>query len=147
MGAITGFIGGKFGAIAVVICGILLLTFAGTTKWLWGERTDLLEHNGALTAKLATAVGANETQSESITKLEKAVKSWRDLVGDAAVTQAELVRKADQYQDTISTLKFKLTTAEQADHANPDCQKFLALDAATACPAIASGLHQRSQRR
>lgn len=144
MNLILKLLGGSAGTYVLIAVGALILGLAYTSKWLWEERTYLLQKNGALSAQVETAVGANQSQSKTITKLEAAVKSWKDLVGDAAAKQAELTTKADDYRSAIKTLNQKLSTTERIDHANPDCEKIININLATACPNIVSGLYNKA---
>lgn len=103
------------------------------------ENASLRDSVAAEQAARAVAVSANQTQSESITKLENAVALWKA----AASVSDDLRTQAAQAADYRAELDRLSTDIHQVKaHESPDCQTFLAMDLGARCPAVAGRLRE-----
>jgi chromosome segregation ATPase len=117
----------------MIAVGLVVLGLLGVVKHQRGTIADLRTENGALQAKLDTAVGANESQAKAIVDLESAIKEWEKL----AMTPAEVAGKLEELSKSKAQIQELADTLRRSQRdETPACLAWRKTDLSVACPAI-----------
>lgn len=117
----------------------LLIASGGLNACQHRENASLRDTVASERAARAVAVSANQTQSDAITALEKAVARWKA----AATVSDDLRAQAAQAAGYRAQLERRAASLHEVKvHESPDCQSLLAVDFGARCPVLAGRLRE-----
>lgn len=144
MGSILKLLCGPFGTYALIAVGAMMLGLGayGTYQHvqLKASRTELASSKRDLQIAMRAVISKDAT----IAKQSSALDQWRSVANARAASEQEAVKRVQQSKYDAFVANQKLHELEKQDYALPECAKYLAIDVAATCPAMAAGVRQRA---
>lgn len=128
--------------IGIGACVIVMLSYVGCLRV---ENSGLKKDLDVVKTQLVECKNANASNQETISTLKEANETWASTCGKVREAVKIAGDEADKFRTELRRLRgMRDDEARRVDYANPKCKEILAIDFESACPAIASGLRERS---